>query len=129
VIGSCEKFLYGFQGGPPGRTRRRLGVQAYAHAAASAPAGPAPVGWRERQNTGRSTRSKLHCARGSSPLPLPDCPGPVRTCQGRLWPQGNRTRRAARRTYTRRRPWAGPARTRRWQLSEAGTRVARALTL
>jgi len=34
-------------------------------------------------------------ADGSSLLPLPDCPGPVRTRQGRPWPQGNRIRRAA----------------------------------
>src|SRR5437870_5037397 len=40
-----------FQGGPPGRTRRRLGALAFAPAAAPATAGPAPVGWRYKRKT------------------------------------------------------------------------------
>ena len=57
---SSVRISVRFQGGPPGRSRRRLGVLAYAPAKAPAPAGPAPVGWRERRNSGRSTRSKFH---------------------------------------------------------------------
>jgi hypothetical protein len=40
----CENFLYGFQGGPSGRMRRRVGALAYALATAA----PTPGGWREK---------------------------------------------------------------------------------
>lgn len=40
------------QGGPRGRSRRRLGAQAVALAGAPLRPGPMPVGWRERQRPG-----------------------------------------------------------------------------
>ncbi len=46
----CENFLYGFQGGPPGRSRRRHGALAFAPADAPATAAPTPVGWRESED-------------------------------------------------------------------------------
>jgi hypothetical protein len=55
-----------FQGGPPGRSRRRLGALAFAPAGAPATAAPTPVGWREKhEKPGRLTYSKFHaCWRG-----------------------------------------------------------------
>src|SRR6185437_4439532 len=50
----CENFLYGFQGGPPGRSHRRHGAHASAPAAAPATAAPTPVGWRERTRNPRT---------------------------------------------------------------------------
>jgi len=63
------------------------------------------------------------CAGGPSLLPLPGLSRPVSTRQGRLWPQGSRTRRTA---------WSTHAKTtltefdrpRSWQLLETGTRRA-----
>ena len=47
----CEKLSVRLQGGPPGRSRLRLGALAFAHAAAPATAGPAPVDCRDKQKT------------------------------------------------------------------------------
>ena len=56
----CENFLYGFKAAPRGRSRRRLGALAFAHAAAPATAGLAPVGWRESNDSwGRSQPRKF----------------------------------------------------------------------
>jgi hypothetical protein len=44
-------FLYRFQGGPPGRSRRRLGGLVFAHADAPTPPG-LNAGWREGTRTG-----------------------------------------------------------------------------
>jgi hypothetical protein len=77
------------QGGPPGRSHRRHGAHASAPAGAPATAAPTPVGWRENmrprvwppdieQSTGFISAAGRPCSR------CRDCPGPVRTRQGRL---------------------------------------------
>ena len=49
-----------FKAAPWGRSRRRHGAQAVAPAGAPAPAGPTPVGWRERsKNSGRLSTGKF----------------------------------------------------------------------
>jgi len=88
----CENFLYGFKAA-------RGAARAAASAASSgtplglrAGRGPTPVGWREKIETGRLKLGSFIGAGRASPLPLRNCPRPVRTRQARLWPQGNRTR-------------------------------------
>jgi len=120
----CENFLYGF------KAARRA-----ARAAASAPwpslplALPLRPGQRrsagaKRRDAGRSTYSEFTCA-GSSLLPLPGLSGagqnPSRpsVTAGQPHPSSCLVNAHAKTTLTE------PARTRRWQLSEAGTRVAR----
>jgi len=51
-VRACRvKLSVRFQGGPPGRSRRRLGAHAFAPAGAPATAAPTPVGWREKRKT------------------------------------------------------------------------------
>ena len=121
-----EKFLYGFQGGPTGRSRRRLGAQAVTHAATPATAGPTPVGWREKTwDPGRLTYSEFHLCRWASLLPLPRLSGagqnPSRpsVTAGQSHPSSCLVDVHAKTALTE------PVRTWAWQLSEAGTRVAR----
>jgi len=77
----CENFLYGFQGGPPGRSRRRHGAHAYAPAGAPATAALTPGGWRESiRLAGRyqPTAVSRSSTAGVSMLPLRNCPGQVK---------------------------------------------------
>jgi hypothetical protein len=61
----CGNFLYVLQGGTPGRSRRRLGALAFAHAAVPATAGPTQVSWREKRKTwGRYQPSSSWVASG-----------------------------------------------------------------
>ena len=125
---TCENFLYGFKAA-------RRAARAAASAPwpslplAPAPAGPTPVGWRERRNTGRSTRSKFHLCTWVVPAPAAGLSGagqnPSRpsVTAGQPHPSSCLVNVHAKTALTE------PARTRRWQLSEAGTRVAWALTL
>jgi hypothetical protein len=129
LLAAVCKLSVRLQGGPPGRTRRRLGVLAYAHADAPAPAGPTPVGWRVRRNTGRSTRSKFHRCTWVVPAPAAGLSGagqdPSRpsVTAGQPHPSSCLANVHAKTALTE------PARTRRLQLSEAGTRMACGLTL
>jgi len=67
-------------------SRRRPGAHASAPAGAPATAAPTPVGWREKHG-GRASwpTASFICAGGRPCSRCRDCPGPVRTCQGRLW--------------------------------------------
>ena len=99
----CEKFLYGFKA-----ARRAARAAASAHSPTlplTLPLRRAPTarGWREKHGAADRSFQEIS-GRGVSMLPRRGCPGPVRTHQGRLWPQGNRTRRAAWCRYTGRRP-------------------------
>jgi len=81
---ACENFLYGFKA-----ARRAARAAAAARSPplpldAPAAAAPTPVGWREKREVGPPGYSKFHGCRRASLLPLRNCPGPVRTCQGRL---------------------------------------------
>ena len=126
---SCENFLYGF------KAARRA-----ARAAATAPWPPLPLALPRRPGQRRSAGAKRRnaaarhtasftCAGGSSLLPLPGLSGagqdPSRpsVIAGQPHPASCRVNVHAKTALTE------PARTRRWQLSEAGTRVAWALTL
>jgi len=104
---------------PPRRPGRRSRWRA-------APAGPTPVGWRERRETfGPPLTGSSHRVQPQgSMLPLPDCPGPSRTRQARLWPQDNRVRETCLVNVHAKTALTEPARPRRWQRSGAGTRVA-----
>jgi hypothetical protein len=92
----CEDFLYGF------KAARRA---ARAADTARTPTLPLtlPLRRRQRRSAGAKIRKQgppltYSSCRGSPRgpmLPLPDCPGPVRTRQGRLCPQSNCIRRAA----------------------------------
>jgi hypothetical protein len=55
-----ENFLYGFKAAWRGRSRRRLGGLAVAPAAAPAPAGQTPVGWREEISQGAAYTRGSH---------------------------------------------------------------------
>jgi len=82
-----------------------------------------------KTNTGRSTRSKFTCARGGVPAPAAGLSGagqnPSRpsVTAGQPHPSSGLVNVHAKTTLTE------PARTRRWQLSEAGTRMTQDLTL
>ena len=127
----CADLLYTF------KAARRA---ARAAATARSPQLPLALPLRRRQRRsagaksmepgGRLTYSKFYlCGSGRPCSRCRDCPGPGRTRQGRLWPQGNRIRRVAWFNVHAKTALTEPARTRSWQLSEAGTRVAGALTL
>ena len=66
----CEKFLYGFQGGPPGRSRRRHGAPGLRSRWRSR-YGRANAGRLARKagGTGRLTYSKFHLCRRGVPAP------------------------------------------------------------
>ena len=87
-------------------------------------------GWREKQEAGPLDIQQVSSVQaGASLLPLPQLSGagqnPSRpsVTAGQPRPSNCLVNVHAKTTLTE------PARTRRWQLSEAGTRVARALTL
>ena len=125
----CEKFLYGFQGGPPGRSRRRHGAHAVAPAGAPTTAAPTPVGWRDIQNIGPLDIQHVSSVRAGVPAPATGLSGagqnPSRpsVTAGQPHPSSCLVNVHAKTALTE------PARTRRWQLSEAGIRVTRVLTL
>jgi hypothetical protein len=83
----CENFLYYFKAAPRGRSRRRLGALAYAPADAPAPAGPAPVGWRGKEELpGRLWVTRISRVRAGL-LPVRHCPRrpePVKSAYGVL---------------------------------------------
>ena len=81
---ACENFLYGFKA-----ARRAARAAASAPWPSlcwrSAPAGPAPVGWREKTKRGPLDIQQVsHVQAGRPCSRCRDCPGPVRTRQGRL---------------------------------------------
>ena len=81
----CENFLYGLQGGPPGRSRRRHGALAFAPADAPRYGGANAGGWREMRRDGPLDIQQVSSVQVRGPCSrCRDCPGPIRTCQGRL---------------------------------------------
>src|SRR5271166_1637260 len=120
----CENFLYGIQGGPPGRSHRQLGAHAYAPATAA----PTPVGWREnaqicraaidvRQSPGDHPRG-VH-APAAELSRAGQNPSRPSVTVGQPHPPSCLAEVHTKTTLTE------PARPRRWQRSEAWTRVAR----
>jgi hypothetical protein len=59
-----------FQGGPPGRTRRRHGGLVRHSAGAPCRTGPTPVGWREEQEAGPLNRQQVSAMRARG-VPAP----------------------------------------------------------
>ena len=126
-LDTCENFLYVFKAAPRGRSRRRHGAQAVTPAATPATAGPTPVGWRERRETfgppltGSSYRE---LSRGGVHAPAAELskagqnPSRPSVTAGQPHPSNCLVEVHAKTTLTE------PARPRRWQRSEAWTRVA-----
>jgi len=59
-----RNFCMSFQGGPPGRSRRRHDALAFAPPSSPATAAPTPVGWREAEGSFGPLSSKRHQSRG-----------------------------------------------------------------
>jgi hypothetical protein len=89
----CEKFLYGFKAAR--RAARAADTARTPELPLTLPAPAAPGAGRlaRKQEVGPLDLQQVSSVQATvSLLPPPDCPRPVRTRQGRLWPQGNRTR-------------------------------------
>ena len=124
----CENFLYGFKAAPRGRSRRRHSAHASAPAGAPATAAPTPVGWREGQETFGAAvdRQRLPEVRPRGVhAPAAELskagqnPSRPSVTAGQPQPLSCLAEVHAKTTLTE------PARPRRWQRSEAWTRVAR----
>jgi hypothetical protein len=107
---------------PPGRTGRRHG----AHACAPATAAPTPVGWRESMKSVPLKIQQVSSVRAGQPLlPLPGLSGSDQNLSSPSVTVGQPHPSSCLANVHAKTALTEPARTRSWQLSEAGTRVAR----